>query len=380
MRFFASADSFSKSLIVAAAIGGALLVGAPACSSSDNNNPTGPAPCDSSKCAAGNTCLTYGGETKCRKTCSSNSDASSSCPFNYTCVAGEDGGQAFCRKDTSTNGAGAALTSGAGQWGTTCTPSGGIAENPDCDSAQGFVCNGASKTDGDAYCTKFDCTQDSDCAAGFYCGTINATPNVETDERTVGETVRACVRREYCAPCNTDLECSSGQHCVADADGAGFCTPECSDNKNCNNEAVCADVGIGPKVCFPRAQRCVGDGSFCSPCRSDADCGADGACVKGQYTTERACAKKSQVACSIAPVDSTGKPTADAKAVSQCPTAPADMPNKIGVGCYGAKKEKSSGLAIPYGIAGIPADYCTGFYPFGQGSDIGCWSWPVKAK
>lgn len=378
MRFFASAESLSKSIVVAAVIGGALLVGVAACSSSDKD-PVAPAgTCDSTKCLPGNTCLAYQGVTECRKTCSSNTVAAEACPFNYTCIPGEDGGQAFCRKDTSTNGAGAALTKAVGQWGTSCAPTGGVDANPDCDSDQGFKCYGTSKSDGDAYCTKYDCAQDSDCGAGFYCGTINTTPSVESDDRVVGQTTRACLKRNYCTPCVADLDCGKGLHCVGDADGAGFCTPECETAKNCNNEAVCADVGIGVNVCFPRAQRCVGDGSFCSPCLSDADCGEDGACVKGQYTTERACAKKSTIACSV-PADATGKPTGAPVSGTnfQCPAAPTDIPNKIGVGCYGAKDDKASGLKLPYGIAGIPADYCTGFYQFGQSSDVGCWTMPV---
>ncbi|WP_146649031.1 hypothetical protein [Labilithrix luteola] len=376
LRRVASAESLSKSLVVAAVIGGALLAGAPACSSSDKSSGAPTPACDSSKCAAGNTCLTYQGETKCRKTCASNSDPSSSCPFNYTCVPGEDGGEAFCRKDTSTNGAGAELAKGTGQWGASCLPMGGLAENPACDSAQGFQCYGVATTDADAYCTKYDCAQDSDCGAGFYCAAINASPNVESDERVVGETVRACLRRDYCAPCTADFDCGQGQHCVGDADGAGFCTNECSQGKNCPSDAVCADIGIGPKVCFPRAQRCVGDGSLCSPCRSDADCGEDGACVQGPYTTERSCAKKSTITCTLT-TDLNGKPIQKQGVNLGCPALPGDLQGQVGVGCRGRKADDSTGLSR-IGVASVPADYCTGMYAFGTDYNVGCWSRQTK--
>jgi hypothetical protein len=90
---------------------------------------------------------------------------------------------------------------------------------------------------------------------------------------------------------------------------------------------------------------CVGDQSLCSPCRNDGDCGDDGLCVKGQYTTERACAKKSAVTC-----------TDTAK---MCPTSAAP---KAKIGCTTMDGPD------------LPANYCVGLYPFSTGSDLGCFT------
>jgi hypothetical protein len=357
--------------------------------------------CDSKQCAPGNACLPLAGEVKCRKSCGSNVDPATSCPFGYSCVAPDaplpapvgctafpatgvaqicgDSSQAayeckdinaaipaqcrrldsnlsyvccpqaFCVKDTTV------VTKAPGQWGTACNPTKGLDANPDCDSAQGFYCHGTGPADASAYCTHYDCTTDRDCAGGYFCATINVAPNVTTSKATLHETTKACLRRDYCAPCKADLDCGPlngvTQHCVTDDNGAGFCTPECTDSKNCNFEAKCVDPGIGVKTCYPRAGVCIGDGTLCAPCRADSECGDDGLCIKGQYSTEHFCAKKSAVKCQ--------------NGVKMCP--PSSAP-KAQLGC----------TTMPDGD--LPADYCVGLYNFGppsqqgQGTDLGCWT------
>ena len=340
----------------------------PACSSSEEV-PLAPS-CVDSKCAPGNKCLELDGETKCRKVCSSNADPSTSCPFGYTCVDPETGGEAFCQQDQVLNDDGTFVTkSSKGQWGAPCNPTGGIV-NADCDTDQGFLCFGTSPTDASAYCTRFDCETDRNCGAGFWCATVNTTPNVVRRRRSsladssadgTGEVHNVCLRRQYCATCKVDLDCPPvegvPQHCVDDGDGSRFCAAECQTSKNCRSEAKCVDRD-GAKVCFPRAGRCVGDGSLCSPCHSDADCGDDGACVSGKYTSERFCAKKSASACG--PSDRGSCPSTLSLAtevVAACTTGPTD---------------------------GVPANYCLGLYEVGPrtcGStgdqpcyDMGCWT------
>src|SRR5262245_16440177 len=89
-------------------VGGSVL----ACSSKEA------AGCDDAKCATGNKCLPLNGEIKCRKTCSSNADPASSCPFNYTCVdPQQDGVPPFCVQDTSVAPSGGPLKKADGQWG-----------------------------------------------------------------------------------------------------------------------------------------------------------------------------------------------------------------------------------------------------------------------
>jgi hypothetical protein len=329
--------SFGRGAALAAAAGLFVFLAGPACSSSDDDT------CDSSKCAPHNECLPLDGVVQCRRTCTSNTDPAESCPFGYTCTVHDP--KPFCVKDNL------ALTkSPKGQWGAPCKPEGGLDQNPDCDSAQNFYCYGTSPTDAAAYCTQYACTTDQDCAATFYCATINAFPDVRSKSRKIGVTTTACLKRTYCAPCTADFDCPSvdnrPQHCVGDAQGGSFCAPECDASDNCNNEARCLDFG-DYKACYPRAGACVGDGSLCSPCRSDADCGEDGACLKGQYTTEYACAKKPAGGCTDA---------------SQCPGP--GFGAKAPIGC--AKEATSE----------VPAGFCVGIYEFGPSgaSDVGCFT------
>lgn len=341
----------------AAAAAGLLLAAAPGCSSNTivNSGSSGSAaPCDSSQCLAGNKCLPYLAETKCRKVCTSNTDPAGSCPYGYTCLKADPNFEAFCVKDN------VEIRKAAGQWGTRCNPAGGLEGNPDCDGQQGFYCYALSPTDGDAYCTRYGCESDRDCGATFYCGDANVGPNATTAKRTIRETQKVCLRRDYCTPCVGDLDCPatiSGRpaHCATDDDGKGFCTPECTNDKNCGNDAQCVDAGIGATICYPRAKRCVGDGSICSPCLADTDCGEDGVCVKGQYTTERSCAKPSKITCKAGG----SKQGTD----FDCPAAtPPQAPQKAIIRCLGDSFEQ------------VPRNFCHGLYPFGESADVGCWS------
>jgi len=334
-----------------------------ACSSDEK--PAAPT-CDSAKCAPGNECLPLDGEVKCRKTCSSNSDPATSCPFGYTCTDTEtEGVPPFCIQDTALNAEGKPIEKKpSGQWGAKCQANLGI-ENPGCDTEQGFFCYGVSPTDGDAYCTRYDCEKDSDCGAGFWCGKINQTPNVQTAKRTtIGEVQNVCLRRTYCSTCRVDLDCppvgGTPQHCVDDANGGRFCAPECDSSQSCPTEARCATVG-DVKVCYPRANVCVGDGSLCSPCRVDTDCGEDGVCVKGQYTTEKTCAKKSTKSCETK--NAQGQ-TVPAQGSCQEDISLEGKEKANLVRCLGAVFEE------------VPKDYCHGMYLIGTqgGGDIGCWT------
>ena len=318
----------------------AVAVAVAACSSEDA--------CVDSGCAAGNRCLALGGETKCRKTCTSNSDPLTSCPFGFTCTDTLQGQPAFCVQSAARTPDGSTLTQKpTGQWGQPCRANLTI-DNPDCDRDQGFYCYGTSPTDATAYCTRYDCTNDDECGPGFWCTAINQTPSVDSARRaTIGATQKLCLRRSYCATCNVDLDCPtlSGkvQHCIVDASGLPFCAPECTTASNCPNEAQCVDAGIGANVCYPRATVCVGDGSLCSPCRSDADCGDDGICLQGEFTTEKACGKRP---------------------IGDCRTCPSSLASpKRGVGC---SEEDSPTL---------PKRTCAGIYELaGSGADVGCWT------
>ncbi len=325
----------------------AVVVAAPGCSSDPK-----PAACDSSKCAAGNKCLALNGETKCRKTCASNADPATSCPTGYTCVAHPES-EPFCEQQVN------APAPGPKQWGTPCNPAFGLENNKDCDVDNGFFCFGQSPDDASAYCTRYECTKDLDCAPGFFCGDVNVAPNVKTAKRTFHETVKVCQRRAYCAPCVADFDCptiaGSPQRCITDDDGNGFCTNECDQSRACNVDAKCVDLG-GVKLCYPRAGRCKGQGELCSPCRSDADC-PQGTCVTGSYTTEKFCTVKSPSPC-----------TNDENNGKACP-APIGPPKRA-VRCLGNQDDGRGGVIFP----DIPKDECHGMYPLGESGDVGCWT------
>jgi hypothetical protein len=307
------------------------------------------AECEDSKCAAGNRCIAAADGNKCRKTCTTNWDPATSCPFNYTCTPSA-AGVAYCAENK------VKITAAAtGLWGAPCNAVGGLDANPDCDSGQQFQCFGRSPSDGQAYCTRYGCTNDEDCAAGFGCQAVNTTPNVvEAKRLRIGETVNVCVKREYCSACKTDLDCAPlqgrKQHCTADDLGGTFCAPECSNNTSCTRDAYCYDYG-DYQACYPRAGVCVGDGLLCSPCRSDADCKDEGACANGTYTTERFCATK-------APGDCQG-----GAMLGGCPST---APNpKVAVRCIGDNKTTLE----------VPPNYCHGMFQIEGGlAGIGCWT------
>lgn len=329
-----------------------------ACGDKDPSAPTAPAACDSSKCLPGNTCLPLNGETKCRKTCASNDDPATSCPLGYICVDTAPGAVSpFCVQTTAVSSQGTPVVAKTdGQWGFPCQATFG-AENPACDADQGFYCYAVSPSDGDAYCTTYGCEKDSDCGPGFGCQVVNNYPNANTLKRKefgAAATQNACIRRTYCSACTSDIDCPTiagvKQHCIADEAGRAFCTPECTSTQACPTQAKCVTATLTDEsqamICYPRAKACIGDGSLCAPCLSDADCGADGICTKGDYTTERFCA--------------TAAPGGDCK---QCPKSIPGLPDRK-IGCTSKATEE------------LPVGYCAGLLSIKGtvGADVGCWA------
>jgi len=424
-----------------ALLGWAALVLAIGCSSS----PT--AMCGRSPaCASGSVCVDDGSGAgkKCEKACTQQAD----CPINSFCNDAQP--SSWCAPSTYP------VPQQPGQWGAPC-PAG-------CDTGDGFDCYGVSPTDPNAFCTMPDCATDSDCPGGWWCATVNLTPNHTTVRRVFdGQTRAWCLPRQYCATCRMDHDCAKAadgtqQHCVQqDAAGNGLCAPQCGSNATCPLDAVCQlqwgvcaqagckqDADCQPNggaekcfggacelpckkdadcaasngapqhcgqagacvakacasdddcppaagtfqhcnggactpecstsadcnaatgdqacvplsVCTPRAGGCVGDGTFCSPCRSDADCNG-GYCVNAQYSTERFC--------SAATVGGVACPATAAPPSTTCPKLPANASAK-GFGCT---TSADGSLA--------PANQCVGEVPFGmsQGQVVyvaGCFS------
>lgn len=324
---------------------GGLLLGAGLfnCSLSGGTYEDGPdaAPtCDTAKCAAGNECIEDQGVTECRLTCDTQRGATG-CPTNYTCAS--NGSRTFCKADKNQP------TPRAGQYGAACTALQGV-NAEECDYESGFYCQFNDRNDPNAFCTRYDCESDADCTGGYFCGSANDIPFGAKEKRVIGATHKACLPRTFCSPCETDLDCAPDngvpQFCERDVNGAGYCTKECSKDTNCNDEAACVDG-----LCAPIAQVCVGDGSFCSPCRSDADCATGGgACVKSRYSTEKTCTVPSKKKCDI-----TGE-----TAVFDCPTdMPALSPARSFVSCVGQV------------FSEVPVDQCSGLVPLGKTEDDG---------
>jgi hypothetical protein len=342
----------------------AVSVGGMACSSSSPSGaPTGPADastCDPAMCLPGNQCIDDGSGSgpQCHLVCTSQSG----CPFNYSCVPAPAAGVDYCAADKYT------FKQGPGVWGATCQPNKGINTNTACDLSQQFWCYAQSPTDGNAFCTRYSCASDADCAGGWWCATVNASPNATSTARSTGGTYTVCKPREYCAPCATDVDCPDNgdgvaQHCILDKNGTHYCAGECSSDSNCNNEAWCltlnqaahcsggggsADGGGETCVCAARAKECVGDGQLCSPCLSDKDC-KNGLCVQADYSTELFCTVKSGVPCTF---NMTTNMLTD-----QCPTTDEA---KVPVGCTTAADGND-----------IPQNQCIGVVNFGTDPDTG---------
>ncbi len=313
----------------ALAIAGLTAASIVACSSDPDPVAAG---CDSAKCLTGNSCIAVKGETKCRLQCTAQT-----CPFNYSCVVNEEG-KGYCAENKTK------LTEVKGQqWGAPCNASGGLDANPSCDTSQQFQCFGESPSDANAYCTRYNCSDDSDCAGGFWCATVDKHPDVTTLARTFNETIKVCKKRDFCSPCTRDLDCSPQvdgrpSKCVKDAKGQGLCSRACDTDQAC----IRPDVKCDQNACVPRAGQCKGDGSLCSPCQSDADCKNGGLCLTAEYSTERYCGFKSPTACSSAGNSCPKENVANAR-----------------VGCY---------------TGGELKDQCTGFYRVGDQLFPGCFS------
>ncbi len=325
-----------------------------ACSST---SPSAPAGCQDSLCAKNNKCIDDGKTNECRLLCSKQED----CPDNYRCMLGPKSDKTYCSPLTGTT----IKKKDKGQWGAHCAAildakkqptAAGLDANPDCDTEQNFWCYAQNPTDGEAFCTQYQCGSDSDCKGGYWCATINVGPDIRTVRRTVKSTTTVCLPRQYCATCTSDVDCPAQngvtQHCVAGKDDKKFCAPECQNNGNCQKDAQCVAVD-DHNVCYPRAGVCKGDGQLCAPCYSDDDC-PNGACVQSPYTRERYCGVQSGKPCAIV----------NNALVADCPKsneASADT------GCQTTKDDPN-----------IPKDLCIGIIQLGKGDNAstidGCWA------
>jgi len=280
-----------------------------------------------------------------------------------------------------------------GQLGAPC-PDGDAA----CDTTAGFHCLGTPPGDVAAYCTTYDCTSDEDCGTGYACLRVPAEePPFDSSKATVpcesacgfdgqnaencapldeigpGKTYECgptslmrtmCRKREYCSPCESDVDCLGhpNQICARDMGGAKICTVACDpDTNSCpwGNASECNvwDTERGIPTCAHRFGSCVGTGAGCEPCLQHSDCGADGVCYTAPFTNERFC------------IDLTLKCTCDAETTTGdcigggCPTAPSGAQ----MFCLGGSQY--SGSLFYQACFGAQIN----FDPFDPSPLTGCW-------
>lgn len=241
---------------------------------------------------------------------------------------------------------------GPGEYGSSCP--GGAA-----DCATGFRCLGQGEGDLYSYCTEFDCTQDTDCGTGFHCARVrvgdaqcaDTCPGIETGGAPCAAAANigpgkqyecgavslmrnACIKNEFCAPCERDEDClgEAGQVCAKGPDGVKTCTVPCDisvDSCPWGNAAECKvfDTDKGYATCGHRFGSCQGTGAGCEPCVDDDQCGAQGLCVGSSFTGEKFCVDLA-TECSC---DGLSEALPGACVGGGCPTSP----NGLSMYCFG---------------------------------------------
>jgi len=270
--------------------------------------------CSPEKCLAGNTCV----GNRCVLTCGSHADCAPD--GTQDCApAVEDGTGAAvqaCKPSGKAAGVGTPCPDGNECGGVSVCPDGTPCAGGGCapDLCRPLVCNGSTKNNLNQYCTVVDCKADADCPGGYACEQqrdphelCGSNPKKGNDDRcgttkepcvaaadfskngatfSEGELCllrKMCVKRSFCWPCASDLDCSRvpGGRCTTIA-GSGRCTTSCATSTDCPYNAGCVEG-----TCQPSSGACEGEGKLCDVCQNDADC-PGGVCVN--TGRERACA------------------------------------------------------------------------------------------
>jgi hypothetical protein len=200
------------------------------------------------------------------------------CQMDHDCPLAKDRTQQHCVPDSNGKGFCApqcATSDNCHTGDATCSPQWGVcaqaacASDADCPASADGGPNGGTETCVAQAC-RLTCKRDADCppanGVAQHCANGACSPP-------------ACASDDDCPPTAVAY-----QHC-----NAGVCAPECGLDTDCN--PVAGDQRcVTLSVCTPRAGACVGDGSFCQPCRSDADC-SSGYCLVSKYSKERFCSQ-----------------------------------------------------------------------------------------
>jgi hypothetical protein len=366
---------------------GALLVGAVlslalGCEGGHCSGAVCPEACSGDDCGAGAASGSVPGRYE-----SCSSDSTCDTAHGFSCVEGnclyacdshfDCAGVGLCRTlGEGTYCSPEAEPSPAGTFYTSC-PSG-----HECDEEAGYFCVGAGSGDLDAYCTT-TCADDAACPTGYFCESSGATPCEDacdvsgdpTDPKCVpasaigdgqdyqctarGVERYQCVKRRFCAECETDEDCRSvpGLICARDEGGAKICTPICDPGLNScpwGNAAICGlwDEELGVATCSHRFGACKGSGAPCEPCTRDRDCGETGLCYGSSFTGERYCIDLDQSAsCSCSNEDVSGGVCEG----GGCPLTPGGLEMLCYVGsnanaagiCFGANSSDNPLLGSP---------------------------------
>ena len=126
------------------------------------------------------------------------------------------------------------------------------------------------------------CTDDTDCPMSHSCDDVQGQ--------------KLCMVRKFCSECVHDANCGPGSACIVQG-GVGTCAKACNaGSTECPRYAACNDRGDGQFFCAHKAGACVGDGSLCSACSGDNQCG-DCSCLTYNHTKESFCAAACDPGC-----------------------------------------------------------------------------------
>lgn len=299
---------------------------------------------------------------KCQVPCTTSADCSSIgvCGPGGTNAKGKD----VCIRDNKPR--------GPGEFGSAC-PNG---VDSDCSTQNDFVCIGLpGATDG--YCSRADCTSDSDCPQDYFCALLSSRtprstpptpcqtacggiPGNSSDPNCVpasdigpgkkyqcgheGLVRHYCIKRSFCNSCTSDADCLAypGQVCASDGNGHKYCTVRCDPSTNScpwGSAATCGvwDKSLGFPTCRHRFGACTGTGKACEPCIDDTNC-PNGFCdMSDAFTGEHFCVNLKDT-CSC-PVGSTSRETPFCNG-GGCP----ETPGKLQGSCYGDSSLSGTGI------------------------------------
>ncbi|HVU01999.1 MAG TPA: hypothetical protein VHE30_09615 [Polyangiaceae bacterium] len=284
----------------------------------------------------------------CTFTCETHGDCGSR--GGCTGTAKDAGGKSVrvCEKDS--------FPRGPGQFGTACPHGTECADCGDggCSPASEWSCIGAGPGDVDAYCSRRFCADDTECPTGYFCATRSSGVPPCTDACGIpgdssGDCVspsdiganehyrcgpgvlfaNVCQKRDFCAPCEKDVDClgKANQVCAKDESGEKICTVRCDVGLNScpwGSATTCGtwDPSVGP-TCEHRFGSCHGTGKSCEPCVENTDC-PNGFCTQTKFTGERYCVDLTLPACSCP------SGTTSVCLGGGCPETPAGKP----MNCY----------------------------------------------